>query len=229
MKLKKIASLALAGIMAVSMLAGCNTANETPEEPNTPVVPTTSSIGDYMNNLMNGDQKKILTFEENADLSAAVAKVAMDSGVVTPLIITDAKDTLDGTYFANASAQKTDIAKKVKAEFKNGVIYTGLNWFNDWNGKAIDNQEKSDSLLYVYVLSGDLSEVGVANLLYGKMGPQIGDDADKLPNTNNGDYVDYTASVAATKVSNSVNASESAWVVGVMFTRTVTNGTNTQA
>ena len=33
------------------------------------------------------------------------------------------------TYFANASAQKTDIAEKVLSF---GVIYT---WFNDWNGK----------------------------------------------------------------------------------------------
>ena len=34
MKLKKIASLALAGVMAVSMLAGCSTTSTTPEGPN---------------------------------------------------------------------------------------------------------------------------------------------------------------------------------------------------
>ena len=33
MKLKKIASLMLAGVMAVSMLAGCNTMSETPVDP----------------------------------------------------------------------------------------------------------------------------------------------------------------------------------------------------
>ena len=40
MKLKKIASLALAGIMAVSMLTACNTTSEQPQDPTTP--PTTT-------------------------------------------------------------------------------------------------------------------------------------------------------------------------------------------
>ena len=43
MKLKKIASLALAGVMAVSMLAGCSTtSNEVPQDPTTP--PTTTPV-----------------------------------------------------------------------------------------------------------------------------------------------------------------------------------------
>ena len=40
MKLKKIASLMLAGVMAVSMLTACNTASEQPQDPTTP--PTTT-------------------------------------------------------------------------------------------------------------------------------------------------------------------------------------------
>ena len=40
MKLKKIASLALAGVMAVSMLTACNTASGQPQNPTTP--PTTT-------------------------------------------------------------------------------------------------------------------------------------------------------------------------------------------
>ena len=42
MKLKKIASLMLAGVMAVSMLAGCKGSANSGEEEN-PVVPTTLS------------------------------------------------------------------------------------------------------------------------------------------------------------------------------------------
>ena len=40
MKLKKIASLMLAGVMAVSMLAGCQNANVDPEQPTDPETPT---------------------------------------------------------------------------------------------------------------------------------------------------------------------------------------------
>ena len=36
MKLKKIASLALAGVMAVSMLTACNTTSGQPQNPTTP-------------------------------------------------------------------------------------------------------------------------------------------------------------------------------------------------
>ena len=43
MKLKKIASLAFAGIMAVSMLAGCATTSNEPEQPNQPEEPSTTN------------------------------------------------------------------------------------------------------------------------------------------------------------------------------------------
>ena len=231
MKLKKIASLALAGIMAVSMLAGCKSNPADPETPNEPVVPTTSSIGEYVNNLMTKDQKKILTFDENANLASAVSKIAEDSGVITPLVISGATTTISTNSLTAGNEYNADATGKVKDEFKTGIVYAGaaagINHLGDWKNKAVSNQEKSDSIVFVYVLSGDLSDVGVANALYSKMNGQI--TATNLPNNNNTDYVDYTGSIAATKVSNSVNSSESAWVVGVMFTRTVTNGTNTQA
>src|SRR5699024_4342122 len=44
MKLKKIASLMLAGVMAVSMLAGCNTASNGNDQPTQPEEPTTSNV-----------------------------------------------------------------------------------------------------------------------------------------------------------------------------------------
>ena len=50
MKLKKIASLALAGVMAVSMLTACggNTINE-PEQPNQPEEPAISGFAASVN------------------------------------------------------------------------------------------------------------------------------------------------------------------------------------
>ena len=56
MKLKKIASLMLAGIMAVSMLTACQGTNVDPEDPTNPVEPGTdgvsAEIGDMANTLI---------------------------------------------------------------------------------------------------------------------------------------------------------------------------------
>ena len=49
MKLKKIASLALAGIMAVSMLAGCNGSNGNEQPPASSSEPTTSGFATSVN------------------------------------------------------------------------------------------------------------------------------------------------------------------------------------
>ena len=60
MKLKKIASLALAGIMAVSMLAGCKdgSSSSTPTEPD--VNPVDSSLANYVNNELDAKYTNIL-------------------------------------------------------------------------------------------------------------------------------------------------------------------------
>ena len=54
MKLKKIASLALAGIMAVSMLTACGEGGSSSSEPTNPVVPAASNVAGYMNQLLSG-------------------------------------------------------------------------------------------------------------------------------------------------------------------------------
>ena len=85
MKLKKIASLALAGIMAVSMLAGCKDGGNT--EPENPVVPSTSGVASYLNDMLTSDQSKNISFEDDSTLRANTLAVATDSSVVTPTMI----------------------------------------------------------------------------------------------------------------------------------------------
>ena len=72
MKLKKIASLMLAGVMAVSMLAGCNTMSETPEEPQEPETPATSSAADALYSELTGSAKEMVTAVADADLDSAL-------------------------------------------------------------------------------------------------------------------------------------------------------------
>ena len=75
MKLKKIASLMLAGIMAVSMLAGCSTANVEPEQPENPETPASSAAVDTLYSELTGSAKVKVTPVANSELDAALADV----------------------------------------------------------------------------------------------------------------------------------------------------------
>ena len=75
MKLKKIASLLLAGVMAVSMLAGCQTgSNGNGEEPEVPAVPSTSDAASSLHDSMIGTARRKSSPVANADLDAALKK-----------------------------------------------------------------------------------------------------------------------------------------------------------
>ena len=83
MKLKKIASLALAGVMAVSMLAGCsgNGSNgDNNNGGNTVVEPGTSSIVTAFNDGQDKDNKVKVTFSSDASLDAALQKAGKEVG-----------------------------------------------------------------------------------------------------------------------------------------------------
>ena len=77
MKLKKIASLALAGVMAVSMLAGCNTTSNTPDTGDddqgttTPVTGYSAKLGDEIAELSTIAGKKVAWSESN-DLQSSL-------------------------------------------------------------------------------------------------------------------------------------------------------------
>ena len=74
MKLKKIASLMLAGVMAVSMLAGCSTtSNEVPQDPTTPPTTTPVSGKSAVFEAQLSDLADVkITMEDSADLQAAL-------------------------------------------------------------------------------------------------------------------------------------------------------------
>ena len=73
MKLKKIASLMLAGVMAVSMLAGCSGKGTTTEDGST-VNTSTSSIVNALNNAQSADNDAKVTFSADSTLDAALQK-----------------------------------------------------------------------------------------------------------------------------------------------------------
>ena len=93
MKLKKIASLALAGIMAVSMLTACDTTSNSNDQPTQPEEPTTPANGysatfeDRLSDLADAN----ISMSDSSDLNAAL-NYAMD-------FVSNSKIALD--YFFN--------------------------------------------------------------------------------------------------------------------------------
>ena len=80
MKLKKIASLMLAGVMAASMLAGCQTtSNDQPTQPEEPTNPVTGYSAVLESKLSAHAQDKI-DMSDDADLTAALDYVVGNVG-----------------------------------------------------------------------------------------------------------------------------------------------------
>lgn len=124
MKLKKIGSLALAGVMAVSMLAGC--AGKTPETGNEGGAATTSSIVTVVN-----DAQDVATFTSDAKLEEALQKAVELAGDT-------ALDKIE-TYFTNLSGVKSYSVK----EFNSGIA----NWQNtEGLLKASSDNAKSENV-----------------------------------------------------------------------------------
>ena len=67
MKLKKIASLALAGIMAVSMLTACGESGKKEEDPSSSEVTTVSGAAAALNNALS-QNKDVVKFEDDSNL-----------------------------------------------------------------------------------------------------------------------------------------------------------------
>ena len=81
MKLKKIASLMLVGVMAVSMLAGCSGKTEGEEKPgdDVVVVPETGIVAE-VNNGQNKDNEAKIDFTSNASLDVALTSAVKAFG-----------------------------------------------------------------------------------------------------------------------------------------------------
>ena len=88
MKLKKIASLALAGVMAVSMLAGCSTTSTTPEDPNGGDDVITTPVNDMTSAFQSGLSSKAelkVNMSYSEDLQDDLAYAAGEVGYATIL------------------------------------------------------------------------------------------------------------------------------------------------
>ena len=142
MKLKKIASLMLAGVMAVSMLAGCSTTSgkpEDPENPNIPVVTDGVSADVKARLASNIDPMKIpeyVTFADDADLDKALAYAVQYAGV---------KEVADG--YINVVGKLQPVANRnINEELEEAIGVTA--------GDTVDFIGSNDTLVNVERAAG---------------------------------------------------------------------------
>ena len=164
MKLKKIASLMLAGIMAVSMLTACgNTVSEKPEDPTDEptVTPSTSASAQTLVSNMSKDAQNKVTAVSNGDLDAALQSAVED-------YFSNADVVKYGKVFEipaygygwDADARDTDIGEALVGK---------LNAFTDVIGdlNASNMAQKTDALtaVEVYGVNGSVTDKDVLEQL----------------------------------------------------------------
>ena len=219
MKLKKIASLALAGIMAVSMLAGCKSNPADPENPTNPE--TTTGIVAAMNNGQSATNKVKVTFSSDASVEAgmtAALKALGDNASVT-----------DATNLTTEVAKRTGITadeKMSKVATEDATTSGNLVNPDGVNGKVITS-------LRVFHVDGALTESAAERMAVSNIDAVIANLPDTTfvngkdaAATNDGEkYADYsyTGTINMVSVENSNGTTH--YYVGYTITRTATVST----
>ena len=212
MKLKKIASLALAGIMAVSMLAGCNGASSsTPTDPETPTTPVTDAASTVNGEL--GDVADLLTFTN--DLGAT--KIMESYFDETPIVMSQwNKAALSVNNNLTAIGNLVD-------ELDTYLGVAGDSWiFNNGLQTATTSDSNDGTYMEMYLLNDDYYNEEEALKLVGqylaKLNlPEDNTDVNGVTSAQVVNY-SYTGTVAAVKAE-SKSGAESMWVIMVSINR----------
>ena len=229
MKLKKIASLMLAGVMAVSMLAGCNTASNggnNNDDGQNQTTPTNSKVVDYANQTLSSTAKKYMTYESASWLDTALKDVATNKSNFSAENITDVfYDDGIVSYYDNDWANA--MADKIVDTMSGKEAYTHNN-YEDHGFDMVPADKESKSIVWVYTVSGVLDEEMAVNAVAGSMSEWMAEDHLGQP-IDDGNYdCDYTAEISALKVTNSNLTVESAWVIAIAVTQNVTKAANAE-
>ncbi len=242
MKLKKIASLALAGVMAVSMLTACNTTSNDNDDNQDDdiVIPVDDSFAVDINNELNTAQKNTLTITADSDLEALLNKVAdkfddhslqITAGEVVTAFVLDSQSTVpqDARHLMGLK----DDASLTTAV--NGGVASS--WAPDgWNSvknagnyvwKYFGENDSTETTLDFIVVDGGQTEEGLAHEVADQLKALMTEH--RMPGeakvgTKDYDY-DYTGHVASIKLDN-LRGDESFYVVAVEITKTPTEVVN---
>ena len=152
MKLKKIASLALAGVMAVSMLAGCQTTSNGNDQPNQPDEPTTpagysAKLQSELSAISQSKLKLSDSSELNTALEYAVGNIGNDS--LTAGFLYTATNG-GNVYYVPSNVGYASIERVVN-DVRNALdVNSDLTWHHDVKSSILMLNPDDDSKAYDY-------------------------------------------------------------------------------
>ena len=173
MKLKKIASLMLAGVMAASMLAGCNTTSNQPQNPNNPVQPGTNGLSNEVADLIGEKVPEYVTFKDDTKLDDALKFAVEFAGVNDILRQYMHDDTLQNVD--NSIYER--LAKAVGDDMTDNVWYTNIG-----DESILKKAEEADDYELADVVASDVTAVSstigenaVKTLIAEKLASEVAD------------------------------------------------------
>ena len=154
MKLKKIASLMLAGIMAVSMLAGCNgsTTTDDTKEPEESVA--SDIVGAVEGALKLDNSDLVITVKENQVMGDALQKKVFDKQVANEIDTdTDEKilDVLNDVFTTTTANNGKDEKITVGDDF----IINNVKWLNAIGKDGTTRKDGEKYYAYTVITSGE--------------------------------------------------------------------------
>ena len=220
MKLKKIASLMLAGVMAVSMLAGCGEgSSSSSSEPTNPVTPVATGIAGAVNAARNDYAKNSLklTYNESSSLAEILQTVAQDKYGKDSKAVENIAGS-DGYADAKMVAANDAMYSKISSKLAGGAVAANAN-----NVSAL--AKGTYKYVRIFTVGGNYSIQAAGNMIATSADKDLNGLVDEMPlqDTNNTLKASYTADIAAVKVTSNVDSKVNAWVVAVVYTQTVAN------
>ena len=154
MKLKKIASLMLAGIMAVSMLAGCNGSTTTDDNKEPEESVASDIVGAVEGALKLDNSDLVITVKENQVMGDALQKKVFDKKVANE--IDTAKDS-EILKVLNGIFTTTTANGGVKKEITDGddFITSNEKWLNANNVSGTTRKAGDKYYAYTVITSGE--------------------------------------------------------------------------
>ena len=184
MKLKKIASLMLAGVMAVSMLTACNTTSNDNDDNQDDdiVIPVDDSFAVDINNELNTAQKNTLTITADSDLEALLNKVAdkfddhslqITKGTVVTAFVLDTDSTVpqDARHLMGLKDDASLTTTNGNgSRTPDGYLRYNNSATNDWAWKYFAKNDSVETTLDFIVVDGGQTEEGLAHEVAKKLG-----------------------------------------------------------
>ena len=225
MKLKKIASLALAGIMAVSMLAGCKDGNGNNGGASSSSEPTTTNVVTYANDVLSASEKEVFTFTSSSNLDSILKTVATDTSKFDSNAI---EGVFNSTSLLNAQvARKNNNNTWAVVKLLEGVEGKLDGIVTDDFTVLPKSNVKTQKKVELYTISGAYEEKAAVQMIVDDFSQWIS-NANVFPESTGNKDCSYTAEISALKVASPEDAEKTAWVVAMVFTQTSTAKANAQ-